>query len=71
VPYRSLVNPSLDLRLYGNYQGTIDIFSNANQPDLINAYSQGKHGAQPINFGVGYLYTPSNTCLMVARRTRW
>ena len=71
VPYSNILSSGLDLRLYGNYQGTIDIFSNANQPDLIQAYQARRHSAQPLDFGVGYLYTPGNTCLMVARRTRW
>ena len=52
--------------LYGNYQGTLDIFQSCNQPDLIEAY-QNTRGAQPLDFGIGYLYTPASTCLMVAR----
>jgi hypothetical protein len=66
VPYRSLLGAGWDVRLYGNYRGTLDIFQNANQPDLIQAYQDGT-ATQPLDFGIGYLYQPSSTCLMVGR----
>ena len=65
IPYRNLVASGADVRLYGNYQGTLDMFKAHNQPDLIEAYQQGR--GVPIPFGVGYLYRPANTCLMVGR----
>lgn len=65
VPYRNLVAAGADIRLYGHYQGTLDMFKAHNQPDLIAAYDQGR--GTPISFGVGYLYSPTNTSLMVAR----
>lgn len=68
VPYRELLASGHDLRLYGNYQGTIDMFSEHQQPDLIQAYASGQHAAQPIGFGVGYVFNADRTCLMVARR---
>lgn len=68
VPYRNLLGAGLDIRLYGNYQGTLEMFAEHNQPDLIQAYSEGRHGARPISFGVGYMFDPSRTSLMVARR---
>lgn len=67
VPYRDLVNAGLTVDLYGNYQGTLGIFSQQ-QPDLMAAYSSGQHRVQPVDFGFGYLYYPSKTCIMVARR---
>ena len=66
VPYRHLLGSGMDVSLYGNYQGTLDIFKSANQPDLIAAY-QSARGAQPLSFGIGYLYSPETTCLIVAR----
>jgi len=70
IPYANLLSAGLDLRLYGNYSGTLDIFSNRQQPDLIQAYREGRHNAQPIPFGIGYMYAADRTCLMVARRSR-
>jgi len=32
---------------------------------IIEAYQQGK--AQPLDFGIGYMFQPERTCLMVAR----
>jgi hypothetical protein len=55
------------LSLYGNYQGTIGIFSQQ-QPDLRAAYQSGSYGAQPVDFGFGYLYYPDRTSIIVARR---
>ena len=68
VPYKNLAAGGHDLRLYGNYTGTLEMFSEHNQPDLIAAYREGRHNARPISFGVGYMYDPGRTCLMVARR---
>ena len=65
VPYNSLLGANWNVQLYGNYSGTLDIFSSHHQPDLISAYRAGK--ATPLNFGIGYLYEPEKTCLMVAR----
>ena len=65
VPYRNLLAAGADVRLYGNYQGTLDMFKAHQQPDLIAAYQKG--GGVPLSFGVGYLYRASNTCLMVGR----
>ncbi|WP_133795438.1 hypothetical protein [Prosthecobacter fusiformis] len=67
VPYRDLVNAGLTVDLYGNYQGTLGIFSQQ-QPDLTAAYYSGQHRVQPVDFGFGYLYNRSTTSLMVARR---
>jgi hypothetical protein len=66
VPYRRLQEYGWKTSLYGNYRGTLDIFSSHHQPDLIAAYTAGK--AEPLSFGVGYLFEPNRTCLMVARK---
>ncbi len=67
VPYRSLVDAGLSLHLYGNYQGTLGIFSQQ-QPDLMQAYQSGRHPVLNVHFGFGYLYGAETTCIMVARR---
>lgn len=66
VPYKYLVDGNWDISLYGNYVRTLEMFSEFYQPDLRNAYLQG--GAQPISFGVGYIFDPSETSVIVARR---
>jgi hypothetical protein len=68
VPYRNIVASGMNLRLYGNYQGTLDMFSEHTQGDLISAFREGKHSARPVDFGIGYMFDPSRTCIMVARR---
>lgn len=69
VPYRNFDQSVWDLRLYGGYRRTLDLFGEgAQQPDLAQAYAEGRHGARPLPFGIGYLYHPNATCLMVARR---
>jgi hypothetical protein len=67
VPYRDLAASGHALSLYGNYQGTLGIFSQQ-QPDLMRAYQSGLHPVKPLSFGFGYLYYPSNTSIIVARR---
>lgn len=67
VPYRHLINAGLSLDLYGNYQSTLGIFSQQ-QPDLRAAYQSGQHPVHPVNFGFGYLHSPSTTSIIVARR---
>ncbi|MCB1226186.1 MAG: hypothetical protein KDK99_10280 [Verrucomicrobiales bacterium] len=69
VPYRLLEASGHQLRLYGNYQRTLDLFGeHCQQSDLAAAYARGDHAAQPLSFGIGYLYQPATTCLMVARQ---
>jgi hypothetical protein len=70
VPYRDFIRHGWDLWLYGNYRGTLSIFSGCQQPDLVAAYSSGRHAVKPLNFGVGYLMNPQTTCLMVGRPRR-
>ena len=69
VPYRFFEPAGWNLRLYGNYRRTLSLFGDkAQQPDLAQAFAEGRHSAQPLPFGIGYLYQPEATCLMVARR---
>lgn len=69
VPYRDLVAAGLEIRLYGNYQGTLGIFAQQ-QPDLMAAYRSRNHPVQSVDFGYGYLYRASQTSILVARRQR-
>ncbi|MCB1234392.1 MAG: hypothetical protein KDM91_04930 [Verrucomicrobiae bacterium] len=69
VPYRNLNDSGFRLTLYGNYSGTLDIFASHGQSDLAEAYRTGSpHPVKPLKFGVGYLRTSSNACLIVARK---
>ena len=69
VPYRNYDLNRWDLRLYGNYQRTLPLFGDgAQQPDLAQAYAERRLGARALPFGIGYLYQPEATCLMVGRR---
>ncbi len=67
VPYRDIVAAGMKLDLYGNYKGTLSIFSQQ-QPDLMAAYRSGQHQVKPVDFGFGYLFNRSATSIMVARR---
>lgn len=68
VPYKEFNRYGWSLWLYGNYHGTLSIFTGCQQPDLVTAYSSGRHPVKPLNFGIGYLMNPATTCLMVGRR---
>ncbi len=67
IPFRHFASAGWDMRLYGGYQTTLDMFKEHVQPDLIEAY---RNDSQPINFGIGYLYQPETTSLMVGRARR-
>lgn len=68
IPYAAFNRAGWSLWLYGNYHGTLSIFSGSQQPDLVAAYQSGRHPVKPLNFGIGYLMNPETTCLMVGRR---
>lgn len=55
-----------DVRLYGNYQGTLDMFRQYYQPALRAMFEAG--GARPLTFGVGYRFKPDDTVLILGRR---
>lgn len=67
VPFRDFSRFGWDLWLYGNYRGTLSIFSGCQQLDLVAAYSSRRYSVKPLNFGIGYLMNPETTCLMVGR----
>lgn len=67
VPYQDLVKAGLKIDLYGNYQNTLNIFSQQ-QPDLRAAYRSGQHPVKSMDFGFGYLFNRSTTSIIVARR---
>ncbi len=70
IPYRDFSRYGWNLWLYGNYKGTLEIFNNCQQPDLVAAYSSGRYPVKPLNFGIGYLMNPQITSLMVGRPGR-
>lgn len=70
IPFRDFGRYGWNLWLYGNYRGTLEIFSGHQQPDLVAAYSSGRYPVKPLNFGIGYLMNPQMTSLMVGRPTR-
>ena len=71
IPFRDFGRYGWNLWLYGNYRGTLAIFSGASQQqDLTAAYSSGQYPVKPLNFGFGYLVNPQTTCLMVGRPGR-
>jgi len=62
VPFRSFDPEKWNIRLYGRYTGTLDMFSEYYQKDLAAAYSSNPTG--PLSFGVGY----KQDSIIVARR---
>ncbi len=67
VPYHNIRDLGLRLNLYGNYQNTLDIFKQYEQPDLAAACADPANHTKPMNFGIGYLMDPRSTSLMVVR----
>jgi len=57
-----------DLRFYGNYQGTLDMFRQYYQPRLREVFEYRGERVRPLDFGVGYKFQPDNTVLILARR---
>lgn len=55
-----------DLRFYGSYDGTLDLFKKYVQPDLIAAYRQNY--AMPLPFGTGYKFKQGESNLMIASK---
>jgi hypothetical protein len=54
------------IRFFGNYTGTLDLFKKYIQPDLMAAYQQT--GAEPLDFGTGYKWRQGESNLMLAAR---
>ena len=67
IPYQSYLQSGWRVSLYGNYQGTIDTFTQFPQPDLTAAYQNPSNHAEPLSYSIGYLLNPSTTSLMVGR----
>jgi hypothetical protein len=63
VPFRYYDGGAWNVRLYGNYTGPLEIFSEYRQDDLISAYQSGRYPVTPIKAGVGYL----RSCLILAK----
>jgi len=65
VPFRYFRDAGWDTELFGNYRRTLDMFKSYYQPDLRSAYLAAD--PRPLKFGVGYTFTPSETCLILAK----
>jgi hypothetical protein len=68
IPFRYYQNAGWETELFGNYVRTLDMFKSYYQPDLRAAYRAA--GPKPLKFGVGYTFTPSETCLILAKKPR-
>jgi hypothetical protein len=67
IPYRYYDSSKWDIRLYGDYEAPIELFSKHMQTDLRAAY-QAVGGGPAIPFGSGYHLRASNANLMIATR---
>jgi hypothetical protein len=67
IPLRRFKEYGWSINYYGNYQGTIGVFSQYSQPDLMAAYRDPANHAQPLGFSIGYLLDPQTTSLLVGR----
>lgn len=57
-----------DLRFYGNYRGTLDMFRQYYQPEMREVFERPDSRVRPLSFGVGYKFKPEETALILARR---
>lgn len=64
VPFGALADRGYQVRLYGQYSGTLDIFREHFQSDLAQGYQSPQFRVKPLPFGVGY----RQTSLIVAKR---
>ncbi|MEM1294337.1 MAG: hypothetical protein AAGH89_03165 [Verrucomicrobiota bacterium] len=64
VPFDAIAQSGYNVRLYGKYSGTLDIFREHYQPGLASGYGSGQFQVKPLPFGVGY----KQTSLIVAKR---
>jgi hypothetical protein len=65
IPYRYYKSAGWNTVMFGNYQRTLDLFKSYYQADLRAAYTAAS--PKPLRFGVGYTFTPSETCLILAK----
>lgn len=61
IPYQKFDPELWSATFYGVYSGPIDLFPNAQQPDLAAAYRQQSH---PLPFGTGYKWRKGESNLM-------
>ncbi|MGI9243957.1 MAG: hypothetical protein ACR2RV_24385, partial [Verrucomicrobiales bacterium] len=64
IPFRLYQKAGWGAELFGNYTRTLDMFKSYYQPDLRQAFVSS--APRPLKFGVGYTFTPSETCLILA-----
>ena len=66
VPFGAFDPAQWSLRFFGAYIGPIDLFKQHFQPQLQATYQQIHPG--PLEFGIGYRWSPRQSTLIVARR---
>jgi hypothetical protein len=66
IPFRYFDQSAWDVRLHGNYDKPIDLFSNWGQDDLKNAFA--RPDVQPLDFAIGYRHIRESNLLVAARR---
>ncbi len=67
IPYRYYDSSKWNVRLYGDYDSPIALFSKHGQADLRAAYD-AIGGGPPVPFGSGYHFRPEEANLMIAVR---
>ena len=66
IPFRDLLGAHFDVRVYGTYQGPIQLFAKNYQPDLEKAFRESSPG--PLGFGFGYHWQTERGMLILATR---
>ena len=66
IPISAFDPAQWSLRFFGTYIGPIEIFKQHFQPQLQATYQQIQPG--PIEFGIGYRWSPRESTLIMARR---
>lgn len=70
VPHRFYAKGGWDITYYGNYVRTLDMFRSNYQADLAAAYKNPANQIKALPFGIGYVFSPGETSLIVARKGR-
>jgi hypothetical protein len=68
IPFRYFDTQRWNIRLYGSYVRTLDMFREYYQPDLAAAFTNGMYRVEPINFGMGYVFYEGESSFLVATR---
>jgi hypothetical protein len=66
IPIAAFDQSKWFLRFFGSYAGPIDLFKQYYQPQLQGLYQQSNPA--PIQFGIGYRWSPRQSTLIVATR---